>query len=175
MDTTYKAAPTSKRNIEEYANQIRERCGFQNIKCFPIVHFLEIVLAQSFPDMSLLIVEPEDMPYKEAETVPGQSLIRIRQDVYNAATEGDGRARFTIAHEVGHFLMHTPDSIVLCRMEAGTDMKAYEDPEWQANTFASYLLAPSALASGLTKREIMQQFQMSEKAAKVVASRCKQV
>ncbi len=174
MNTTYKATPTSRRRIEDYANQIRERCGFQDTKCFPIMHFLEIVLARFFPDMSLVIVEPEDMPFKEAETVPGQSLIRIRQDVYDAATEGNGRARFTIAHEVGHFLMHTPDSIVLCRMETGTAMKAYEDPEWQANTFAGYLLAPTALAAGLTWREIGQQFQLSEKAAKVVASRCKQ-
>lgn len=174
MNTTYKAVPTSKKKIEEYANQIRERCGLQNTKCFPIMYFLEIVLARFFPDISLLVVEPEDMPFKEAETVPGQSLIRIRRDIYDEAIEGDGRARFTIAHEVGHFLMHSPDSIVLCRMEAGTIMKTYEDPEWQANTFASYLLAPTALASGLTKQEIMQQFQLSERAAKVVVSRCKQ-
>ena len=121
--------------------------------------------------MTLEIVAPEDMPFKEGETIPGQNKIRIREDVYNAACDGNGRARFTVAHEIGHFLLHTPNSISLCRMEEDTKLRPFEDPEWQANTFASELLAPACLITGHTKTEIMGRCGLSEKAAKVALAK----
>lgn len=37
---------------------------------------------------------------KEGETIPSLNLIKIREDVYDKAVAGDGRARFTILHEL---------------------------------------------------------------------------
>ena len=174
MTTAYKALPASKREIADYARELRQVCGFENRNCFPIIQFLELILPRLFPDFNLEIPEVDDLPFKEGETIPGTNTIRLRCDIYLAACNGDGRARFTVAHEIGHFLLHTPDSIVLCRMEEGQKLKAFEDPEWQANFFASELLAPVYLARGMTKRQIMDEFGLTEGAAKVVVSKCRQ-
>ena len=173
MQTAYKALPTSKKRIEEYVQQLRSHCQLDNVFPFPIMHLLEHLLPQMFPDMTLMLETVEDMPLVEGETMPGTNTIHIREDVYYAACAGDGRARFTVAHEIGHFLMHTPDSIVLCRLEPGTVLKPFENPEWQADYFAGYLLALTEDAMGLSKKQLIQKFQLSEKAAKVTLSRCK--
>ena len=173
MQTTYKALPTSKREIAEYTRSLRRNVGLENESFFPVMEYLEIFLQDKLMDLTLDIVPFSDMPFKEGETIPGQNTIRIREDVYNAACEGDGRARFTVAHEIGHFLLHTPDSIALCRMEEGTKFRPFEDPEWQANTFASELLAPGYLISNLPYREVMNRCGVSEKAAKVALAKNK--
>ena len=173
MTTAYKALPTSKAAISDYARKLRRLCGYENKNTFPVMQFLELILPSLFPDLNLEIPEAEELPFKEGETLPGSNTIRIRKDIYLAACEGDGRARFTVAHEVGHFLLHTPDSIVLCRMEEGQRLRTFEDPEWQANFFAGELLAPVYLAKGMTKQQIMKEFQLSEAAAKVTASKCR--
>ena len=146
---------------------------FEYKKPFPIMQFLELIMPQIFPELNLEIPEIEEMPFKEGETIPGTNTIRIRQDIYRAACDGDGRARFTVAHEVGHFILHTPDSIVLCKMEEGQKLNAYEDPEWQANYFAGELLAPVYLAKGMNELKIMIEFALSESAARVVVSKCR--
>ena len=172
MMTSFKALPTSKREIADYARRIRRRMQLEQKPFFPIVEFLEMTLQSAYEDMTLDIVPVDEMPFKEGETLPGQNTIRIREDVYYAACNGDGRARFTIAHEIGHFMLHTPDAIVLCRMEVGQKLKPYEDPEWQANTFASELLMPPYLIVGMTKRDVMREFGVSEKAAMVALKKC---
>ena len=69
-------------------------------------------------------------------------------------------------------MLHTPDAIVLCRMEVGQKLKPFEDPEWQANTFASELLMPPYLIAGMTKRDVMRECGVSEKAAMVALKKC---
>lgn len=172
MNAAYKAMPVSKRNIADFAWDCRKSCGCAFIKEFPIVQYLELIMPRMFPGFTLEIAEAEEMPFKEGETIPGTDTIRLRRDIYEAACNGDGRARFTVAHEIGHFMLHTPDSIILCRMEEGQGIKKYEDPEWQANVFASELLAPVYLAKGMTAHQIAEEFKISESAAHVVVSKC---
>jgi len=62
--------------------------------------------------------------------------------LYNEAVS-DGRRRFTIAHEFGHFLMHRtlrPDGF-RCS-EKDVTFRAGVDMEQEADTFAAYLLMP---------------------------------
>lgn len=86
----------------------------------------------------------------------------IRKDVYDALHAGDPRARFTIAHEFGHFVLH--DGIALARSNARSH-KVYEDSEWQANCFAAELLAPKDQCKDLTEDEIMEKFKVSRQCA----------
>ena len=79
MYTAYKALPTSGKAIAKYARSIRNDIGLVNTYFFPVMKFLEHVLPQAFPDMSLEIVPPQDMPFKEGETIPGQNILCIRQ------------------------------------------------------------------------------------------------
>lgn len=90
----------------------------------------------------------------------------------------DGRARFTVAHEIGHTALHADQ--VKGRFTHGGDVTlhrrgdipAYEDPEWQANTFASYLLMPTApvrqvLATGAGATKLASVFAVSFAAAEI--------
>lgn len=59
-------------------------------------------------------------------------------------------AKTTVCHELGHAILHVPvlrrrllRDNVLARVQRGR-LKPYEDPEWQAWTFAGAILMPSA-------------------------------
>ena len=105
------------------------------------------------------------MPDKEGETIPSYNTIKIREDVYEKAIRGDGRARFTILHEVGHLFMHDNDRVALCRKSDNKPLKVYENPEWQADVFASELLMAEQLVKDMSIEEIVVQCGVSHAAA----------
>lgn len=96
-------------------------------------------------------------------TYTGKRIMRIREDVYIGAIQGRPRDRFTLCHELGHFLLHTPERVTFPR----GDVPAYMNPEWQANVFAAELMAPHSLVKGMTADEIALRCGMSITAAEI--------
>ncbi|WP_066114401.1 ImmA/IrrE family metallo-endopeptidase, partial [Gallibacterium salpingitidis] len=74
-------------------------------------------------------------------TLPSGEIL-LRESVYEGACDGNGRDRFTIAHEIGHGTIHK-DYIGLAR-PADNTTKIYCNAEWQANEFAGRLLLPDS-------------------------------
>lgn len=69
-------------------------------------------------------------------------LIVPRRVVWVNATDSPERRRFTVAHEIAHWVCHRPQATTLCRPGGGT-MPAERDPrEREANDFAASLLMP---------------------------------
>lgn len=166
--TCYKAAPVSRADIRGYVRYLKKEIGLENSLYFPVIEFLEHVLPLLFDDFQLEIIPVSEMRSGiYGETFPSQNLIRLREDVYEGAVSGNGRDRFTVAHEIGHLFMHEGCHVALCRLAPGEKLKAYENPEWQANTFAGELLASSHLLKGLSAREVSQQCGISASAARV--------
>lgn len=163
----YKADPISRSEIRQYARKLRKCLGYENILKIPIVEIMENILPLLIHDFNYEVVKKSEMGNKHGETNPDQHLIRIREDVYVGACNGNGRDRFTIAHEIGHLLFHQKMNITLCRVEGNNEErpKVYEDPEWQADAFAGELLAPSYLIQGMTAAEIKKHAQISMAAA----------
>ena len=92
--------------------------------------------------------------------------MKIREDVYERAVNESPRDLFTICHEFGHALLHdSASSIELARGKES--VKAYEDPEWQANTFAAELLAPSDVIVGMSIEEVAEVYKCSMQVAKI--------
>lgn len=61
--------------------------------------------------------------------------------IFNNEINSNGRIRFTIAHELGHyFLGHKMKNKILCRFSS--ESENYNDEEKEANYFAKRLLAP---------------------------------
>src|SRR5690606_38684487 len=133
---------------------IRDSLDLSDEKSFPVVQLLEFFLPNLDEKFTYEIVPIEEMMGSYAETYPEQSKIVIREDVYTRAIEGVPRDRFTIAHEIGHFILHRPGRIVLARKTKHDKIPAYKNPEWQANTFAGELLAPPQVIRGLTIQEV---------------------
>jgi hypothetical protein len=147
---------------------------------FPVVEFFEHVLPEHWPHLQTGTAEldngAEGMAYPSG-------LILVCPKTYAGAVRGEGRDRFTMAHESFHGIQHTRQlktrladlgSVPLFRR--GVNIKPFRDPEWQANCFASAILMPAdavcALANSLASPlllvgEMVKTFKVSNSAATV--------
>ncbi|MFG6327969.1 MAG: ImmA/IrrE family metallo-endopeptidase [Lachnospiraceae bacterium] len=132
---------------------------------FDILHFMEVTLPKIIPEYEFCIEDIETMGDAEGLTYPDKGIVKIRQDVYDGAVSGNGRHRFTIAHELFHLLRHDDSNITFARIRKENDIKKYEDPEWQADAFGGELLVPNHLIQGLSAEEISQKCGVSLPAA----------
>lgn len=171
MLPSYRVKPLSRAKIHNTVRQLKMAIGMENRLFFPVVQVLENILPILLPDFELEIAPVNDMPNKEGETYPSKHKIIIREDIYDKACNNDGRSRYTIAHEIGHLILHENSSVALCRLENITQIKAYENPEWQANEFASELLAPLNLIENLSVKEIQEKCGVSFSEAKIQLSK----
>lgn len=150
------APPVSRADLERYANRLRRQLGVENDLRIPVLSLVEerigLLLDGTF---NYEYVDISKLPGEYAHYNPQENLLTIREDVYMRASAGVGRDRFTIAHEIGHFCLHS-DNMVLSRATPGQEIPAYRDPEWQANTFASYFMMPRHLIAGMSAKEVSE-------------------
>ncbi len=153
--------PMSRKSIREFAKGLRNLFGLEKTLYFPIVQFIEWIL----PEMGLdyEYVSAAEMGDAYGVTYTRKGIMQIREDVYERAINGNPRDRFTLCHELGHFLMHSPERVSFAR----GDVPTYMDPEWQANAFAGELMAPYDLVKGMSSSEIASKCGMSVMAAQV--------
>lgn len=162
------AEPLSRKKIQKITMMLRKMLGFEKNLFFPIVHFIEWVMANPDSDMSFEILSEEEMDDTYGMTNTGSNVMRIREDVYNGAVMGNPRDRFTLCHELGHYLLHQPEYISYGR----GSVPIYRNPEWQANTFAAELMAPCELIKNMKIEDIMEQCGMSREAATIQYNIC---
>ena len=153
--------PLSLKAIRKIARSFRTMFGLEDNLYFPIVQFIEWCLPELGMDYEIVPVCEMKNAYGVTHT--GKNVMRIREDTYIGAISGNPRDRFTLCHELGHFLLHTPERVSFARGEE----PAYMDSEWQANTFAAELMAPYELIRGMSVEEIMRECGMSFTAASI--------
>lgn len=158
--------PTSRQAIWEMVRELRTLLGVENDLYFNIVNFVEKVLPLFLPNFVFEICSEEEMGNLHGETIPSECKIRLREDVYIGACQEKGRDRLTLAHELGHLLMHDEGSIAFCKLESNEKIPTYRDPEWQADVFGGELLAPSYLIAQMTEKEIHEKCVVSNRCAK---------
>ena len=146
--------PASKRDIKRLALTIRKKFGLEHIALFPVVEMIEVVLPVFDPQFNFEIVEDRECGLDEANYDPRHNLMRIRQSVYDGAYDRNGRDRFTLAHELGHYFMHRDVDLALSRIIDKRSVPAYCNSEWQANTFAPALLMPDHIIKDLRPDQI---------------------
>ncbi|MGO8468354.1 ImmA/IrrE family metallo-endopeptidase [Rhizobium leguminosarum] len=130
-------------NIHSVAETIRNAIGLSNVPYVPIVDVLEKIMDHQLNMVRFEVGDHTEMGGAEGLADPNGEFIIIREDVYEKAVGGDGRARFTIAHELGHFFLHT--GIPLARSVTGDGVKPFCKSEPQANQFAAEFLMPRSL------------------------------
>lgn len=165
----YIASPMRRSEIRDVTIKIRSIFGLHDIPHFPILHALENILPQIMPEAVFEVVESDQMPGMYAEAIPATFSIRVRQDVYTGVCADNPRDRFTLAHELGHLVLHADHR--LQRMAAPINVKAFQDPEWQANAFAGELLMPLHIYRRLkTPEDACTVFGVSRRALEVQLS-----
>lgn len=159
------AMPLSRKQIRNLAFELRKIMGCDDEPYFPIVHFIEWILANPEDDMRMgfEVVEPFEMEDTYGTTNTSRNIMRIRSDVYEGAVQNNPRDRFTLCHELGHYILHQPENISYAR----GDIPTYQNPEWQANTFAAELMAPANLVKDMSIEEIARRCGMSRQAATI--------
>lgn len=158
--------PRSWDDIQRIADDLRAQFGLTNEPYFPVMEFVEGVLDNSLHCTTFLVGEHEFMEGAEGLTDPGGKFIMLRQDVYQSACRKDGRARFTAAHELGHWIMHT--NVPFARIKSDQHVGAYRRTEPQANQFAAELLMPRDFITWADDEEtIMARHGVSHDAARI--------
>lgn len=133
-----KVRPRAIASIETSAQELRDELGLHNPKV-KICALLEMM--HNAESITLAIEEDNDpeLANEEARAWPDKMLIKVKQSVHHAAAQGKGHAVFTLAHELGHIVLHRDEEPSFARGEH----KIFEDSEWQADAFASAFLMDS--------------------------------
>lgn len=132
------------------AKMLLQEIGFDEITEIPMDIFVAALGAT--------LIE-ESLPNSDGKIIRGntKTLIKINSDIIF-----EERKRFTIAHEIGHYLLHNKLELDVHNETSNslnwfnsTEQQAKKGiQEWEANDFAAELLMPEALVRKETFRKI---------------------
>ena len=157
-----KVKPLSEKKIVGVAHSIRDQLeiGSSYLK---ITNLYEVL--QEMEELVLEILEDNELE-EEALCFPDHKLIQIKESVYNDACDGNGHARFTLAHELGHLFLHQKQESLSYAKGKRASHKIFEDSEWQADVFASELLMDTRMVDiNMEAEDAAHEFGLSKLAA----------
>ena len=142
----YEVPPISWGEIDDITETIRLRMNLLDQPYFPIGEYLELVMSNKLRLFDVEVMFREEMPNEYSTVSRDGRLLRVREDVYEGLWRGTGHSRFTLAHELGHMVMHCT-GIEVYALASGQYVPGYRNSEAQANYFASSLLMPKKFFS----------------------------
>lgn len=151
--------------IGSIADNLRHQLGQAETPRVPVIEIIERVLDQRLGLLNFEVGSLKEMGRAEGYTCPKGEFIMLREDVYEGVWAGEGRARFTTAHELGHWAMHT--NIPLARARKGDGTPAFRLAEPQANQFAAEFLMPECFIDTWDEEDdLIERFGVSWEAAR---------
>lgn len=133
-----KVKATSWDRLEKEAMYYRNRFGFLDYK----LDIISLYDALQEEESCYEVMEDDDPifpPNVRAFYSVDSDIIYIKSSIYDQACDDVPTERFTLAHELGHYILHGKNYISYSNK---CNNKPYEDPEAQANYFAGCVLAP---------------------------------
>lgn len=169
-----------RREIEQIATRFCKRFApwvLTDPGPFPVLQVFE-ALGDEIPGITTGV---DDMDEKTEGMLYPDGRLFISNKTYRGLVSGDGRSRFTATHEFCHALVHKPHLAMAHQrgrppLYRRADIKPYQDPEWQADQFATRVLMPTAALQQfilslpnkmLIVYNVQSQFQVSHEAARV--------
>jgi IrrE N-terminal-like domain len=138
--------------IEEAARTWLCEAGILNHPYFNIVTFVNNFLMTRLRKKGQLKIEffdagPNDKP--SYVSFKPHLTLNIDREIWRLADIGEPFARFIVAHEVGHIILHNAFAQAFSD-DAAVRIKYFpkeNSAEWQANTFAYYFLLPTHIVT----------------------------
>ena len=99
----FSVSPMSRKQIDSITQAIREiaaKCGWIDSN-----GAVDIISLLEFGYENFRIVPDHEMAGALGLTLPTGEIL-LRESVYNGACDGNGRDRFTVAHELAHGVIH---------------------------------------------------------------------
>lgn len=169
--TGYRVAPLSHVDIERAAAGVRRMFELDPLVPLPGLELFERLDRYHLPvgaqHLQLTYAVEQELldgalacaRYEEADNA---IALVLSADTYNDLERRNGyRARFSVAHEIGHAVLHGSQLVELTQIDHvqramlrtdASDTPIYRDSEWQANTFAGALLVPGPGLEWLERR-----------------------
>lgn len=163
--------PKRRSDVVDIALKFRKAFGItEDALHVDVLAVLEFRLQAFFDDNITFCVPDKWHREEEAYYDARKNIIYIRADVYDKAAAGDGRARFTIMHEISHCILFkiwgTPHTMPLADIADISDATLKSmDPEWQANTFTGAFLCKPDIIRNMKIYDIETLCGVSEAAA----------
>lgn len=165
-DYGYEVPPCSRKQLVDHAHSIHKAVGYTGDGAFPILELVEFVFPAVYDDFNLEILPEAEMGDDFGLTFPDQHIIKLREDVYEAAASGHGFGRMVVAHESSHLLRHEKIPVSLARRKATKEIPSFRSSEWQANAMAGALLMPASKIIDMSVQEIIDKYKVTQAAAK---------
>lgn len=157
-----KTNPLSNDLINKYSLCVRKYFKVSEDEAFPIIEFLEFL---ELKQLLFLFPLEDDNDYLEddesARFDVKNNCIYIRESVFKEIEQKNYRGLFTLCHELFHFIQVKYLNFEFIELEDSL-VKAYEDAEWQANTFASFLLLPRNKLFTYSQEETLERYKITE-------------
>lgn len=165
MEMAFKVKPCSRADIRRFTQKVRHFLGVSALN-FPITKILDL-LTRGDEKFNYNIVPDDELPMNvHACWDPSEYVMYIKESVYDGACEGKGRDRMTLAHELGHYLLHTDQYPKMCRAFSRHEIRAFESSEWQAKAFAAELLLPAdKIVTTMSPEDLAEIYGVSVEAA----------
>ncbi|MBZ9904670.1 ImmA/IrrE family metallo-endopeptidase [Mesorhizobium sp. BR115XR7A] len=151
-DEFYVGRALSASALARIADAVRAKFGVADKTWVDVIDIVELELPKIIKDYSFVVKSDKEMT-TPAYTDYNPVSIVVSESVYIAACEGDDRSRMTIAHELGHVLLHSDffnSKFNMHRSEHSEKRIAQatgmHSSEYQAKRFAAYILAPQSIS-----------------------------
>lgn len=164
--------PTSNSQLRKYAKRIRKMFNCEEQNYFPVLQILDYLMDEGA--LIFQILDDNDSFFAKDELAKFdfyENCIYAKESVYLEALDNIGRSRFTLTHELAHFILLRLLNFESFMMD--TAPLPFQDPEWQANTLARELLIPFDLTKEFSIEKIMAECKVSEECALVNYDRTK--
>lgn len=142
----YKVAFRSEETLAAAAFACRRFAGHETMAHFNVVDFVEQVLPQILARKKKGPLKFKFFDMREGEKPASVTYnpltLHVDREVWALAGLGDPMARFIVAHEIGHILLHDHHAQGFSNdpSQRIKFVQQEERAEWQADTFASYFL-----------------------------------
>lgn len=177
-------------SIERKAAEVRKAFGLstdKSVKMSEVFEFLiddfQVVLPKKTVPMVIGVEKLTTEALTRWNPDSEQLELLLSEEWYPKLCEGYSRASFTVAHELGHAVLHTDTLLELGDLNLKSqaalhrglkEHPIYRDTEWQANSFAAAFLMPlegikrlTVKLENLSEWEIANRFGVSEEAASI--------
>ncbi len=136
----YRSAATIKLAVQD----LLANCGLKGLVTFNVVELIRKHLNRLPGGLKIEFYDQgEGQP--EAYVSYKPLTLHVDREIWKDAHLGEPRARYILAHEIGHIVLHRIDADL--GFSEGPDARLRAPPEersaeWQANVFAHFLLVP---------------------------------
>jgi len=150
--------PRSYKVLAEAAETLASKLFAQAVAEGQVIPIQDLLSASRLSEISgaAVTIQPDENLREEAvsEYRDDAVAVRLRLDVWRGAKAGNARFRFTVAHEIGHVVLHRSDlirhrgcafrDVVTATEKLPPEVPIFCSPEWQANAWAGAFLMPLA-------------------------------